>query len=73
MNNLADIIKWNACRKNKSNGLTLGNSSGIYGNVDVLNVNSNESAASLEETAAAIEKFHWNISNNTENIVQMSN
>ena len=72
LNNLADIIN-GMLVENKSNGLTLGNSSGILlKNVDVLNRNSNEAAAALEETAAAVEEISSNISNNTDNIVQMS-
>jgi methyl-accepting chemotaxis protein len=59
--------------ENKSNGLTLDVSSGILlNNVDVLNKNSNEAAAALEETAAAVEEISSNISNNTDNIIQMS-
>ncbi len=59
--------------ENKSNGLTLDNSSDILlRNVDILNQNSNEAAAALEETAAAIEEITSNISNNTHHIVEMS-
>ncbi len=59
---------------NKSNGLTLNNSSNILlKNVDILNQNSNEAAAALEETAAALEEITGNISSNTDNIIQMSN
>ncbi len=58
---------------NKSNGLTLDNSSDILlKNVDILNQNSNEAAAALEETAAALEEITSNISNNTHHIVEMS-
>ncbi|MGM0518290.1 MAG: methyl-accepting chemotaxis protein [Campylobacterota bacterium] len=72
LNNLADIIN-EMLVENKSNGLTLGESSEILlKNVDTLNKNSNEAAASLEETAAAIEQITSNISSNTNNIVQMS-
>ena len=72
LNNLADIIN-DMLVENKSNGLTLGNSSNILlNNVDTLNKNSNEAAASLEQTAAAIEEISSNISNNTQNVVQMS-
>jgi len=60
--------------ENKSNGLTLDNSSDILlKNVDILNHNSNESAVALEETAAALEEITSNISHNTENVVKMSN
>ena len=72
LNNLADIIN-SMLVENKSNGLTLDGSSAILlKNVDVLNKNSNESAAALEETAAALEEITSNISSNTTNIVQMS-
>ncbi|GAB1464551.1 hypothetical protein MASR2M54_00490 [Aliarcobacter cryaerophilus] len=72
LNNLADIIN-SMLVENKSNGLTLDVSSGIFlNNVDILNKNSNEAAAALEETAAAVEEISSNISNNTDNIIQMS-
>ncbi len=59
--------------ENKSNGLTLNNSSDILiENVDILNKNSNESAAALEETAAALEEITSTIINNTNNIVKMA-
>ena len=59
--------------ENKSNGLTLDESSNILlNNVDKLNQSSNEAAASLEETAAAIEEITSNIRNNTENITKMA-
>jgi methyl-accepting chemotaxis protein len=58
---------------NKSNGLTLNDSSHILlSNVDKLNTSSNEAAARLEETAAAIEEITSNIRNNTENIAKMA-
>ncbi len=72
LNNLADIIN-SMLVENKSNGLTLDVSSGILlNNVDILNKNSNEAAAALEETAAAVEEISSNIANNTDNIIQMS-
>ena len=72
LNNLADIIS-DMLVENKSNGLTLDASSAILlKNVDTLNRNSNEAAAALEETAAAVEEISSNISNNTNNIVKMS-
>jgi methyl-accepting chemotaxis protein len=59
--------------ENKTNGLTLDESSNILlTNVDKLNQSSNEAAASLEETAAAIEEITSNIRNNTENISKMA-
>ena len=59
--------------ENKSNGLTLDEASDVLlKNVSRLNVNSNEAAASLEETAAAIEEITSNIRNNSENIAKMA-
>ena len=59
--------------ENKTNGLTLDESSNILlVNVDKLNQSSNDAAASLEETAAAIEEITSNIRNNTENISKMA-
>ena len=59
--------------ENKTNGLTLEDSSNILlTNVDKLNVSSNEAASSLEETAAAIEEITSNIRNNTQNIAKMT-
>ena len=72
INNLAQIIN-DMLVENKSNGLTLDESSNILlENVDKLNINSNKAAASLEETAAALEEITSNIRNNTENIAKMS-
>ncbi len=72
LNSLADIIN-NMLVENKSNGLTLDESSNILlKNVDKLNQSSNEAAASLEETAAALEEMTSNIRNNTENIAKMA-
>jgi len=72
LNNLAEIIT-KMLVENKQNGLSLDSSSDILlTNVDILNKNSNESAAALEETAAAIEEITSNISHNTENVVKMS-
>ena len=72
LNSLANIIN-DMLVENKSNGLTLDESSNILlSNVDKLNVSSNEAAASLEETAAALEEITSNIRNNTQNIAKMS-
>ena len=72
VNTLGDSIT-NMLIENKSNGLTLDESSNILlKNVDNLNINSNKAAASLEETAAALEEITSNIRNNTENIAKMS-
>ena len=60
--------------ENKSNGLTLDESSDILlTNVDKLNASSNEAASSLEETAAALEQITSNIRHNTESIAKMAN
>ena len=73
VNNLGNIIT-SMLVENKSNGLTLDESSNILlANVDKLNVSSNEAAASLEETAAALEEITSNIRNTTGNIAEMSN
>ncbi len=72
LNNLADIIN-GMLVENKSNGLTLAESSNILlSNVDKLNISSNEAATSLEETAAALEEITSNIRNNTQNIAKMA-
>ncbi|MDD2974805.1 MAG: methyl-accepting chemotaxis protein [Aliarcobacter sp.] len=72
LNKLADIIN-DMLVENKSNGLTLDESSNILlANVDKLNISSNEAAASLEETAAALEQITSNIRNNTQTIAKMS-
>ena len=60
--------------ENKSNGLTLDESSDILLiNVDKLNINSTAAAASLEQTAASLEQITANIRNNTQNIAKMAN
>ena len=72
LNNLTDLITI-ILSENKANGLTLDETSNILvRNVDKLNVSSNSAAASLEETAAAIEQITSNIRNNTENFSKMS-
>ncbi len=72
INNLSEIIT-QMLIENKSNGLTLDESSKILlSNVNKLNISSNEAAASLEETAAALEEITSNIRNNTQNIAKMS-
>src|SRR5574344_977081 len=72
INELGDVI-CEILSENKSNGLTLDESSSILlKNVDKLNVSSNEAAASLEETAAGLEEITSNIRNNTQSIAQMS-
>ncbi len=73
LNALAQIIN-DMLVENKSNGLTLAQSSDILlTNVDKLNVSSNQAAASLEETAAALEEITSNIRHTTENVAKMAN
>jgi methyl-accepting chemotaxis protein len=73
LNKLADIIN-DMLVENKSNGLTLQNSSNILmSNVETLSSSSTQAAASLEETAAALEEITSNISSNNNNVIQMSN
>ena len=73
INNLAQIIT-QMLTENKSNGLTLDDSSKILlSNVNELNRSSNAAAANLEETAAALEEITSNIRNTTSNIAKMSN
>ncbi len=72
LNSLANVVN-DMLVENKSNGLTLDESSNILlKNVDKLNISSNEAAASLEETAAALEEITSNIRNNTQNIQKMA-
>ena len=72
VNSLQQTIT-NILIENKSNGLTLDESSNILlANVDELNISSNEAATSLEETAAALEQITGNIRNSTQNIAKMS-
>ena len=71
LNNLSDIIN-QMLQENKTNGLTLDESSKILlENVNVLNKASNETAVSLEETAAALEEITSTVINNTERISKM--
>ncbi len=73
LNNFAEIIN-DMLVENKSNGMTLENSSDILlSNVEILNTASNEAAASLEETAAALEQITSNIANNTQTVIEMAN
>ena len=60
--------------ENKSNGLTLDESSMILlANVDKLNISSNEAAASLEETAAALEESSKMLLFNVNKLIISSN
>jgi methyl-accepting chemotaxis protein len=59
--------------ENKRNGLTLEDTSdNLLENVNILNKNSTETAASLEETAAALEEITSTIVSNTENVSEMA-
>ena len=72
LNNLARIIN-EMLKENKSNGLTLNESSKVLlSSVNTLNISTNEAASSLEETAAALEEITSNLRSNTDNIGQMS-
>ncbi|MCT7908422.1 MCP four helix bundle domain-containing protein, partial [Arcobacter lacus] len=63
VNTLGDSIA-EMLKENKANGLTLDKSSNVLlSNVDKLNLSSNEAAASLEETAAALEEVTSNVRN----------
>ncbi len=58
---------------NKRDGLTINKSTNeLLKNVDILNHSSNEAAASLEETSAALEEITASITQNTHNIITMS-
>jgi methyl-accepting chemotaxis protein len=73
LNNLSNIIN-QMLQENKTNGLTLDKSSKVLlENVNILNKASNETAVSLEETAAALEEITSTVINNTERISTMAN
>ena len=72
VNSLGDSIT-NMLIENKKVGTTLNNSSQtLLNNVTVLNDASNNAAASLEETAAALEEITSTIVSNTENVSNMA-
>ncbi|QKF73778.1 MCP-domain signal transduction protein [Aliarcobacter faecis] len=72
INTLRDTIT-NMLIEDKSNGLTLENSSKILlENVDKLNISSSKVATSLEETAAFLDEVTTAIRNNTNNILKVS-
>ena len=59
--------------ENKKNGLILDDSSKtLLENVEILNISSNEAAASLEETASSLEEITSNITLTTNKISQMN-
>ncbi len=73
LNNLSNIIN-QMLQENKTNGLSLDESSKtLLENVNILNKASNETAVSLEETAAALEEITSTVINNTERISAMTN
>ncbi|MGM0518092.1 MAG: methyl-accepting chemotaxis protein [Campylobacterota bacterium] len=72
LNNLCTIIN-KMLQENKENGLKLDRSSKeLLKNVDILNKASNDTAVSLEETAAAVEEITSTIVNNTNRVSDMS-
>ena len=72
LNDFAEIIN-KMLIENKANGMTLQESANVLlSNVDTLNISSNTAAASLEETAAALEEITTNISNNTNTVIKMA-
>ncbi len=72
LNNVTDLIS-RILFENKSNGLTLDYTSNqLLENVQNLNESSTNAAASIEETATAIDEITGNIRLNTETIVKMS-
>ncbi|AXH10095.1 chemotaxis protein [Malaciobacter halophilus] len=72
LNNLCLIIT-KMLKENKQNGQNLEESSKtLLKNVDILNKSSNDTAVSLEETAAAVEEITSTIINNTNRIGDMS-
>uniref|UniRef100_UPI0040489516 methyl-accepting chemotaxis protein n=1 Tax=Aliarcobacter sp. TaxID=2321116 RepID=UPI0040489516 len=73
LNNVIQLIN-SMLVENKSNGLTLQESSNILmTNVEMLSSSSTQAAASLEETAAALEEITSNIANDNNKVLQMSN
>ncbi len=59
--------------ENKTNGLTLDNCSDILlEDVQQLNINTNQAAVALEETAAALEEVQATVSNTKDSVVMMS-
>jgi len=72
LNSLCEIIN-KMLRENNHNGIELQNSSKVLlENVDTLNKASNETAVSLEETAAALEEITSTVTSNTVRIKTMS-
>jgi methyl-accepting chemotaxis protein len=73
INSLGDAIT-SMLIENKNNGeILLNGSNQLTLNVDELNRASNDAAARLEETAAAVEEITGNINHSTQNVIKMSN
>jgi methyl-accepting chemotaxis protein len=71
LNNLTKLIS-EILVENKSNGLTLEISSNeLLKKVDALTNSTNDAAANLEETAAALEEINSNVKSNISNVVKM--
>ncbi|RXJ83870.1 methyl-accepting chemotaxis protein [Arcobacter sp. CECT 8985] len=71
LNSLADTIN-DMLVQNKHSGVNLRkNSQSLLNSVTILSTASNESASSLEETAAALEEITSNVVSNSENISKM--
>ena len=72
VNNLGNSVS-SMLLDSKKTGITLEGSAGeLLKNVDSLNTSANQAAASLEETAAALEEITVNVSNSVDKISQMS-
>ena len=72
INDLGDVIS-NLLKQSLSIGLTLDNGSDkLLKNVEILNTSSNQAAASLEETAAALEEITSTVISNATNVAQMA-
>ena len=73
INSLGDAITFMLI-ENKNNGeILLNGSNQLTHNVDEINKASNDAAARLEETAAAVEEITGNINHSTQNVIKMSN
>ncbi|PIF04157.1 MAG: chemotaxis protein [Arcobacter sp.] len=72
INDLSKIIN-EMLLENKNHGEILKNSSArLLKNIDVLNTNTNSTAAALEETAAALEEINANANQNLDSVLKMS-
>jgi len=72
INELGDVIS-NLLKQSLNIGLTLdAGSDKLLENVNILNTSSNQAAASLEETAAALEEITSTVISNATNVAQMA-